>query len=75
MIVNATFVSVWDGGTKIETSCKFDTEKKLAFDIESIDDVEDLDILDEEYITFGDQEISTFTTDEDRNIINGICED
>ncbi len=75
MVVNATYVSVWDGGTKIETSCQFDTEKKLAFDIESIDDVEDLDILDEEYITIGDQEIRTFTTDEDRNIINGICED
>lgn len=69
MIVKAKYVSVWDGGTEIETSCSFDTEKKLAFDIESTDG-DDLDILEEEFIRIDEQEIRTFTTD-DRNIVDG----
>lgn len=69
----ATYVSVWDGGTEISTPCFFDTEKNLAFDIESTDEnIEDLDILDREYIELQDgTQIDTFTTDEDRNVVNG----
>lgn len=76
-IVNATYVSVWDGGTEIRTSCKFDTNKNLAFDIESTDEeIEDLDFLDKEYIELPNGEtVETFTTEDDRKVVDGSVED
>lgn len=73
MIVNATYISVWDGDTEIATSCKFDTEKNFVFDIESTDSgINDLDFLDREYICLDNGiEIDTFTTEESRNIVDG----
>ena len=55
--IRATFVSVWDGSTEIETSCKFNPETKEVTDIKSTDDVEDLDILFEEYVVLPTGEI------------------
>lgn len=49
-IVDATFVSIWDGSCRIETRCKVNLETREVFDIEAEDDVEDLDILEEEFI-------------------------
>jgi len=58
MIKNVTYISVWDGGTEICSSAKFDTETKLVFDIETVDGVDDdgeeVDILDTECIEFED---------------------
>lgn len=50
MIKKGLFVSVWDDGYIVETSCEIDTETKEVFNIETIEDCEDLDILEEEYI-------------------------
>lgn len=50
-VVPAKFVSVWDGGTLIETGCKVNLKTREVFDIEVVEDVADmLDTLDEEYI-------------------------
>jgi len=59
--MKATYVSVWDGGYKIETSCEYDPATKKVTDIETedVDDL-DLDILTDEYIEFGDEEIRDF---------------
>lgn len=52
MIKNATFTSVWDGGYEVTTACKVNMETKEVFDIEiASDGIEDLEILDYEYIT------------------------
>lgn len=62
-IVDATYVSVWDGGTEISTSCKYN---KTTGDVTEIDsaDVDGLDILDREYVLLSDgEEIEKFTID------------
>ena len=51
MIKNATFVSVWDDNTVIETECKVNTETFEVFDIEMVDvSEEDFDFCVQEYI-------------------------
>lgn len=52
MIKDATFTSVWDGGTEITTPCKVNTVNKEVFDVE-VANVSGmgLDILIDEYIT------------------------
>ena len=62
MIKDATFVSVWDGGTKIISSCKINTETNEVFDIESVDC--DVDILDREYIIIDGTEYDVYSEDE-----------
>jgi hypothetical protein len=76
-IINANYVSIWDGGTEIRTECKFDTKKNLAFDIESTDEnIEDLDFLDKEYIELPSGEtVETFTTEDGRKVVDGSVED
>ena len=49
MIVFGTYVSIWDGGTVIQTACKFNTETKDAFDIET-SDVDGLEICEDEHV-------------------------
>lgn len=51
-IVPARFVSVWDGGTRIETECKVNLKTREVFNIEeaSEDAAESVNNLDEEYI-------------------------
>jgi len=76
-IINATYVSIWDGGTKIETSCKFDTDTNTVSDIESIDDVSDLDLLDEEYVELpsGETVRTFYNSDLDAHYVGGERED
>lgn len=74
MFKPATYVSVWDGGTEIETSCEFNPETKEVKNIESTDeDIEDLDILDEEYIIFNGEVVKDFY-DLDNDIGHGSFE-
>ena len=50
-MVSVRFVSVWDGGTCIETGCKVNLKTREVFDIEISEDTADMvDHLDEEYI-------------------------
>jgi hypothetical protein len=70
--MNATYVSIWDGDTEVRTSCKFNPETKQATDIESTDDVQELDMLMEEYIELPTGDIvKTFTTDCGRKVVDG----
>lgn len=65
MTVKSTYVSVWDGGTEIRTSCQFDTIKNIVFDIEPVED-DGLDILEDEYIELPNGEIiRSFNTEDD----------
>jgi len=51
MIKDATFISVWDGGFEVETSCKVNMDTLEVFDIEKSDvDTDALEVLDYEYV-------------------------
>lgn len=52
-ILDAVYTSVWDGGIKVETPCKFDHDALKCFDIQSSADESTslLGTLDEEYVT------------------------
>ena len=65
MTMTATYVSVWDDGIQIRTSCKFDETSRTAYDIESAD-VDGLDFLSDEYIELNDMEGTQI-----RDFING----
>lgn len=47
--MKAYYVSVWDGGTEIRTSCDYNPETNDVTNIEQCEDVGDLDVLEEEY--------------------------
>ena len=47
-IINATFVSVWDGGIAIETECKINTNTREVFDIISVE--ADVDVFERQYV-------------------------
>lgn len=52
IIKNATFTSVWDGGYKITTRCKVNTETKEVFDVEKVVETADcVNELDYEFVT------------------------
>lgn len=52
---DATYVSVWDGGFKVETSCKVNRETGEVFDIEVSDvNADVLDVLEGEFVRFAD---------------------
>ena len=63
---NAIFISVWDGATMIESSCKYDETSNTAYDIEQIDvDGMDLNVLEDQYLLFDDgEELHEFNTEE-----------
>jgi hypothetical protein len=63
--VNATYVSVWDGGNEIRTKCRFDLETKNATDVESADVSNmELEMLDEQFVELEDgTKITEFTVD------------
>ncbi len=53
--MTAKFVSIWDDGVNITTSCNYDEETKIVSDIECADvDGLDLDVLQEEYVLLPD---------------------
>lgn len=49
--MKATYVSIWDGGVKISTSCDFNPETKEVSDIETTD-IDGLDILEEQILNY-----------------------
>lgn len=73
-IVNAKYVSVWDGNQLVETDCKFDTTNNAVFDVEQAD-VEELDLnyLVEQYVELedGSQILTFFNKDDNSEVING----
>lgn len=53
--INATFVSVWDGGIDIRSECKFNPFTGEVTDIEQVDvDELDLDTFEEEFVELED---------------------
>lgn len=50
MILKIQFQSIWDGGTEVLTDALLDLESGEIVDIESTDDVEELDMLDSQSI-------------------------
>ena len=68
MIKEAEFTSVWDSGNNVITKrCKVNMETREVFGIEQEDDaniLEDLDILDREYITIDGNDYDVFNKDE-----------
>lgn len=60
-IINATFVSVWDGGTAIETECKINTITREVFDIISVE--ADVDVLERQYVIIDGQEYDVVCVD------------
>lgn len=64
--MNATYVSVWDGSTEVRTSCQYNPETKTVESVESTDDVEDLDILFEEFVEFNGEVIKDFIIDDEQ---------
>jgi len=65
MTIKATYVSVWDGGTEIRTSCDFNTNTKEVEYVENTDEnIEDFDICEEEYVELpGGEIVKDFTLD------------
>ena len=54
-VINATFVSIWDGGTEIASPCKVNTLTMEIFDVEKVDPVCDVNVLDGEYVKIGEE--------------------
>ena len=61
-IINATFVSVWDGGTAIETECKINTITREVFDIIPVE--ADVDTFERQYVIIDGQEYDVVCVDE-----------
>lgn len=66
-IVPATFVSVWDGGYRVETPCEVNLKtKEVCHIIPSTDpNIESLDILDRELVQIGDEEFPVYRSEDD----------
>lgn len=70
MIKNAQYVSVWNGGFELVSTCKINTQTHEIFDIQTLadtvdDDGDELDILDEEYVIIDGQKFPARNTDDD----------
>ena len=61
-IINAEFVSEWDGGVRALSSCKVNLDTKEVFDIEMCDnvDADSLEVLDREFIIIDGEEYQVF---------------
>lgn len=68
----ATYVSIWDDGIVIQSSCLFDKKTGTVSEIEKVD-VDSVDILNDEYIELSDgTKITTFyNADDDIHISVG----
>lgn len=65
-IKEAEFVSVWDGGFAVATSCKVNMATKEVFDIEvSAVSTDGLDVLYEQYITINGEKFPVFDKETD----------
>lgn len=70
VIVPARFVSVWDGGTRIETGCKVNLKTREVFNIEESEDEDTAELvnnLDEEYIVLPGVKETVVPFDERKN--------
>lgn len=54
MITEAQYISIWDGGMEIPSSCRYDTITRRCFDIEGTDCGEGLEHLDAEVVELMD---------------------
>ena len=55
--MKAKFVSVWDGGHRIETDCQYDPATLVVSDIEVDEDCDDVETLETEFIELLDRTI------------------
>ena len=58
-MVTGTYTSVWADEGEITTNCKIDTDTHEVFDIETVEPTDygmDCEILEYEYVEFGDGE-------------------
>lgn len=71
-IIRATYVSIWDGGQRIESQCDYNTDTREVEDVDTMDvDTMGLDVLEEEFVELPDgTEISNFNY-EDGIWVNG----
>lgn len=61
--MKAKYVSVWEGGIEVTTSCEYDVQTNEVYDIET-SDVDGLDALEDEYILLPDgTEVRDFITE------------
>lgn len=51
MIREASYTSVWDGGHAVTSPCMVNTETHEVFAIEIVEECDELDSLDSEYVT------------------------
>jgi len=64
-IINAKYVSIWDGGVEIKSTCTFDVVNNVVSQIESVE-VDGLEILEDEYVLLSDgTEIRDFINEDD----------
>lgn len=67
MIKAAIFNSMWDGGVCISSNCKVDTDIREVFDIEMVEDTDDLDILERQFVSFDGTEHGVVEVSEREN--------
>ena len=63
-VCNVPYVSVWDGGTFVETTADVRLDTKQVFNIKTVDVGESVDALDREYIMLGGKEWPVFEKSE-----------
>ena len=64
IIVDAEFISVWDGGTQIVTPCKVNLSTREIIDIGVLDCQESVDSPDEEWVRIGGKDYEAIPKDE-----------
>lgn len=73
MIMDARFISVWDGSYEVETGCKVDLDTTKVFAIEIADTPEDLEICEREYVLIDGVEHEVCYTEDGRFYSVGTC--
>lgn len=64
IVRNVPYISVWDGGTLVETTADVRLDTKQVFNIKSVDVGEAVDVLDREYIVLDGTEFAVFEESE-----------
>ena len=60
----AKFISEWDGGTEIETTCTVDVVTKKVFNIKKAWVGDSVDVLDGEFVEIDDERFPVYPLDE-----------
>lgn len=63
-VIDAKFVSIWDGGYEVMSNCKVDMRTHEVFDIEKIDMGNKVETLDSEHILIDDEYFDVFPKDQ-----------